>query len=97
MNPGSPEVCPRCGYRLAHQDAASWTGKDPAEGERPATEDPLTARGAPDAQVPKVPQTFDALIETMRQREVGLGDENGESDSGERKSWRSSARGEDRT
>ena len=96
MKPRTPEVCPRCGYRLADQ-GASWTGTDPTDGETHLAEDPPTARRAADGQVPEVPQTFDALIETMRQREEGLADENGRGAGEESKSWRSSAGGEDRT
>lgn len=93
MKPRIAEVCPRCGYRFEDQES-SWPG--PTEGEVPPAKIPSkSGPRTPDGATPETPQTFHALIETMRGREESLAEENGEGESEESNRWRSSAGGED--
>ena len=49
----------------------------------------------PELREDEAPETFEALIETMRRREQCVAEENGKGDSQEPKSWRSVAGGKD--
>ena len=103
MKPRSPEICPRCGHRLEGR-GSFWPIQEPRGGgalsaeipQRSVERPPGSGIRAADGQAPEpAPETFDALIETMRRREKGATEKNGEGDREEAKSWRSLAGGED--